>query len=487
MGEVWMKNDPDYIARLDELKDGMIEDLMALIRCPSVAGEAREGAPFGEGPAEALEWMLNAGRREGMKAVSLDGAAGYIEYGPSEKELFGILSHLDVVPAGNGWTAGAFDPVLKEGRIYGRGSSDDKGPTVAAFYALKALKDCGYDFTKRVRMIFGLNEETGEESIRYYCDREEIPAFSIVPDSDFPVVRAEMGIMTFDLVKRFGMHHNKGPEIKYIIGGAAANMVPDHAEALIDHIEDISSVQAHVKRFASDTGAAVFCEERGEHSVLIRAEGRSAHGSAPWKGINAVAVLLEMLGTMKFGSEEMQELLDFYISHIGFDLHGERLGIDLTDGESGRLIMNVGVIDMNERELRITVNVRVPVTFGEEEVFSGLISLITEYGIDFEKKMYQSPLYYKEDDPRIQQLLEIYRRNTGDTESRPLIIGGGTYARQMKNAVAFGALYPGDEDRMHGADEYISADRLLQTARIYAETIFEFAVKKETEGEGAIQ
>ncbi|MBR2736188.1 MAG: dipeptidase PepV [Firmicutes bacterium] len=481
MGEVWMKNNPDYIARLDELKEQMMEDLMALIRCRSVQGEAREGAPFGDGPAEALEFMLNTGRREGMEAVSLDGAAGYIEYGPSGEELFGILSHLDVVPAGNGWTVEAFDPVLKEGRIYGRGSSDDKGPTIAAFYALKALKDCGYDFTKRVRMIFGLNEETGEESIRYYCDREEIPSFSIVPDSDFPVVRAEKGIMTFDLVKRFGIHHNNGPEIKSIKGGAAANMVPDHAEALIDHIEDIPSVQEHVKRFASDTGASVFCEERGEHSVLIRAEGKSAHGSAPWKGVNAIAVLLEMLGTMKFGSEEMQELLEFYISHIGFDHYGERLGISLTDGESGRLIMNVGVIAMDEREFRLTVNVRIPVTFGEKDVFSGLISLLTEYGIDFEKKMYQAPLYYQEDDSRIQQLLEIYRRHTGDTESRPLIIGGGTYARQMKNAVAFGALYPGDEDRMHGADEYISVDRLLQTARIYAETICEFAVKKETD------
>lgn len=483
MAEAWKKQTPDYILRLDELKEAMTEDLMTLIRCPSVRGEAREGAPFGEGPAEALEIMLDAGKREGMDAVSLEGSAGYIEYGPPEGDLFGILCHLDVVPAGSGWTHDAFDPVLKDGRVYGRGSSDDKGPAIAAFYALKALRDCGYAFNKRVRMIFGLNEETGEESIHYYCRNAEIPSFSIVPDGNFPVIRAEKGIMTFDLVKHFGIHHNSGSEIRYIKGGSAANMVPDRAEALIDHIEDTDAMKAHVKRFAADRGFSLKCEDRGDHSLLIRAGGRSAHGSTPWKGLNAVSVLLEMLSILEYDSEEIREILDFYSFHIGFDLHGERLGINLTDGESGRLILNVGLIDMDEKEMRITVNVRIPVTFGEEDIFSGLISLLTEKGIDFEKKMYQAPLYYKEDDPVIQRLLEIYRRNTGDMENSPLIIGGGTYARQMENAVAFGALYPGDEDRMHGADEYISIDRLLQTAKIYADTICEFAVKQDLEAD----
>ena len=468
---------PDYMQRIEEYRDSMTADLKALVRCPSVRSEPEEGLPFGPGPAQALEEMLSIGRREGMSAVSLEGMAGYIEYGAPAEGLFGILCHLDVVPEGNGWTYGAFDPVEADGRVYGRGTIDDKGPAIAAFYALKALKDCGYQFRNRVRLICGLNEETGEESLTYYKTHEEIPDFSIVPDSDFPVVRAEKGIMTFDLVKRLGIHRSDGPEIRWIRGGSAANMVPDQAEALIDHVQDIQALRAHVDRFGADRGFILTCEEIQDGAVMVRASGKSAHGSTPWKGTNAVSVLMALLDTIGCGSEEMQEALDFYDSHIGFDQHGERMGINLQDEESGRLILNVGLIHMDDSELRLTINVRIPVTYGEEDVYSGVAALLAENNFDFVKSMYQPSLYYPADDPRILQLMEIYRRNTGDLESQPLIIGGGTYARQIDNAVAFGALHPGDEDRMHGADEYISVDRLVQNAKIYAETIYEFAVK----------
>ena len=137
------------------------------------------------------------------------------------------------------------------------------------------------------------------------------------------------------------------------------------------------------------------------------------------------------------------------------------------------------MIEMNDEELRLTVNVRIPVSYEDHDVASGMSALLAENNFRYIQRMYQPPLYYRADDPRIQQLMDIYRRHTGDAETPPLIIGGGTYARQMENAVAFGAMYPGDEDRMHCADEYISVDRLMQTAKIYAETIFEFAVKPE--------
>ena len=468
---------PDYLLRIEELRESMVADLRELVSCPSVRGEAEEGAPFGPGPAQALETMMAMGRREGMTAASVDGWAGYLEYGGPGRDIFGILTHLDVVPEGNGWTHEPFEPVEEDGRVYGRGTTDDKGPAIAAFYALKALKDCGYTFQKRVRIICGLNEETGEESLAYYKQHEELPSFSIVPDSDFPVVRGEKGIMTFDLVRRLGTHRSAGPEIRRIRGGEAANMVPDRAEALVENIADFPAFTAHMKRFAADRKFTVEWEEQGSGAVLIRTSGVSAHGSAPWKGVNAISVLMALLDTIGCGSEEMQELLDFYNTHIGFDQHGERLGISLKDEESGQLVLNVGQMDMDGTELRMTVNVRIPVTYGEDDVFTGMAALLAENNLDFEKKMYQPPLYYPADDPRILRLMAIYQKHTGDTVTEPLIIGGGTYARQMDNAVAFGALYPGDEDRMHGADEYISVDRLVQTAKIYAETIFEFAVK----------
>lgn len=466
-----------YRQRIDELREHMIEDLKALVRCPSTAGSAGEGAPFGVGPAEALREMLSIGEREGMRSVSVDGMAGYIEYGPETGEIFGILSHLDVVPEGNGWTYSAFEPVLEDDLLYGRGTSDDKGPAIAAFYALKALADCGFSFKKRVRMIYGLDEETGEASIDYYKAHEEIPSFSIVPDSDFPVVRCEKGIMTFDLVRRFRDKQSEEPELLRIAGGAAANMVPDRAEAEVRTAEQPETFRHRMDQFAEEHGFAMSCEETSQGTMKVTACGKSAHGSMPWKGQNAISILMAFLNTLEWSAAETKEMLAFYNSSIGFDLHGAQMGIPFEDEESGRLVINAGLIRMDSSEFRLTINARMPVTCAPEEIENGLKPLLAKYGLSFEQTMYQPPLHYTEQDPRIVQLMEIYRRNTGDQESSPLIIGGGTYARQFDNAVAFGALYPGDEDRMHGADEYISIDRLVQTAKIYADTIFEFAVK----------
>lgn len=470
---------PDYIQKIEEYRDNMIEDLKALVKCASPSGEPEDGAPFGRGPAEALDTMLEIGRREGMAAKSLDGYAGYIEFGGPAEVSFGILTHLDVVPGGNGWThGGPFDPVLEDGKLYGRGTADDKGPSIAAFYALKALKDCGYEFDKRVRMIFGLNEETGEESLDHYKAHEEIPSFSIVPDSDFPVVSGEKGIMVFDLIKYFGIHKNNGPDIVSIKGGSAANMVPDHAEAVVKSVGDADKFIKRVSDFAEITQYTISAERDGEN-VKITAEGKAAHGSTPWKGLNAVSVLMQFLFTIDVDSEEIREMLDFYEYHIGHDMLGERLGINLKDDKSGSLVMNVGIMDMNEARVKTTFNVRIPVTMSDEDVKSGIAALLTESNIDLVERMYQEPLYYEPDDPRITKLAYIYREFSGDEETKPLVIGGGTYARQIDNAVAFGAMYPGDEDRMHCADEYISIDRLVQTAKIYAETIYEFAVKHD--------
>lgn len=470
---------PDYIRKIDEYEKQMIEDLKSLAKLESCAGAPADGAPFGEGPLQALNAMLAIGEREGMKTKSLDGYAGYIEYGDPDRDMFGILTHLDVVPGGSGWThGGPFEPVLEDGKLYGRGTSDDKGPSIAAFYALKALKDCGYEFDRRVRMIFGLNEETGEESLDYYKKNEEIPSFSIVPDSDFPVVSGEKGIMVFDLIKYFGIHRNSGLDIISIKGGSAPNMIPDHAEAVVSGVDNNEKFAARVAEFAEKTHYLIRAEADGGN-MKITAEGKSAHGSTPWKGLNAISVLMQFLYTIEVDSEEIRETLDFYESHIGFDMLGERLGINLKDEKSGSLVMNTGIIDMNESRIRMTFNVRIPVTLSDTDVYSGIAALLMESNIDLVERMYQPPLYYEPDDPRITKLAEIYRKFTGDSETKPLVIGGGTYARQIDNAVAFGAMYPGDEDRMHCADEYVSVSRLMQTAKIYAETIYEFAVKHD--------
>ncbi len=467
--------EPDYIRQIDAMKDGMIADLCSLVSCDSVRRDPEPEAPFGSGVAKALDTMLEMGRREGLRAKDVDHMCGLLEWGPEDAEqIFGILCHLDVVPEGSGWTHKPFQPEIAEDRIYGRGTLDDKGPTIAAFYALKALKECGYEPDRRIRMIFGLNEETGEESIAYYKEHEEIPDFSIVPDSDFPVVHGEMGIMVFDLVYSFGKAKKEGYRLLSIKGGSAANMVPDRAEAVVDAGAGAAELVELAVRYAEETGADIRAAQNGG-IVTLTSVGAAAHGAMPWKGKNAISQLMQMLAAVTFNREEVNEVLEFYENHIGYDLHGERLGIDLRDDVSGRLVFNVGVINMEEEEFRLTINVRVPVTMDDEMVYEGLGGLVCGASFRIEPAKYQPALYFSADDPRIEKMVEIYRKHSGDQETKPLVIGGGTYARQFENAVAFGAMYPGDPDTMHAKDEYIRIDRLVQTAKIYADTLFEFA------------
>ncbi len=468
----------DHGAAIRIRQEEMLRDLAALVACRSTASEPEEGAPFGRGAADALNTMLSMAQRDGFSCGSVDGQAGYIDFGTGEDSgMFGILCHLDVVPAGDGWTGDPFTMREEKGVLYGRGVQDDKGPAMAAYYAMKALREAGVVPKGRVRLILGLNEETGEESIAYYREHERIPDFSIVPDSDFPVVHGEKGIMTLQLIRRLGPHSNDGCRICWIRGGNAPNMVPDQAEAFLTEIPDLRGLKDHLRSFSNRSGYGISCQEQ-EEGLLIRAAGISAHGAMPWKGKNAISILLALLQTIPCSSREMTDILRFYESCIGFDFHGERIGLDLEDDLSGQLIFNTGMIEADERELRLTVNLRIPVTKTKEDVLEKLKVPLEQYGMELQLTMYQPPLYVSPEDERIRRLMDIYQQCTGDTESEPLVIGGGTYARQMEHAVAFGALYPGEEDSMHQKDEHVTVEHLMQTARIYAETIRQFACEE---------
>ena len=252
-------------------------------------------------------------------------------------------------------------------------------------------------------------------------------------------------------------------------------MVPESAQATVVGA-DLGSVKRLADEFCAQTGYNVSVKGRGR-SVIITAEGVSAHGAKPWKGLNAVSVLMEFLRGLSFGNSDFMEFLDFYHEHIGFDLHGERMGCSLSDEPSGKLIFNAGLADFDGEAVKLTLNLRVPVTMTDENVYSGMSEILDRYGVGMVKRSYIPPIYYPPEDKRIKALMDIYRRNTGDCVSEPIVTGGGTYARNMKNAVAFGGLFPGDPDLMHQKDEYIDLERLVTMTRIYADFIYEFAVK----------
>lgn len=459
-----------YLNIIEKNKEEEIKTLQELVRIKSVAEENGGEYPFGEGVQKAFEYMLNLAENEGFLIKNIDNYGGHFDYGDGE-EIFGLIGHLDVVPEGKDWDYGPYEAVISDGRIYGRGTKDDKGPVVAAFFAMKALKEAGFVPKKKIRMILGLDEETHWNGMKYYLDKVEAPDFGISPDGDFPVIHAEMGILIFDLARKLsGDKKGKGLYLSSLKGGNAPNMVPDHVRAVIRD-ENYDKVKEVINKYREETGYLIKYKGTGK-SLEIVAEGISAHGARPEMGLNAVSVMMGLFSRLNFADENLNEFIEFYNKHIGFNYNGENIGMAFKDDISGKLIFNVGIVQADKDGIILTVNVRYPVTMKEEEaIYGGLIDIIKPYDVGLVKGEHKLPIFMPEDSPLVTELMDIYRKHSGDKDAKPIVIGGGTYARAVKNTVAYGPTFPHEEDCNHQKNEYISIESLMTTTKIYAEAI----------------
>ncbi|GAB1476089.1 dipeptidase PepV [Bacillota bacterium] len=473
-----------YLERIDSYREDMIRDLQELIAIPGVAGEAEDNMPFGRDVHRALLHMLHMADQAGFDTYNGDNYGGHVEFGgyvigeDGEKsvvtdETMGILVHLDVVPAGKDWDYPPFEGRVADGRIYGRGAIDNKGPAIAAFYAMKALKEEGIVPRKKVRLILGLDEEagTGWKGMDAYFARVEKPNFGFTPDAEFPAINGEMGILIFELAKKLGASKRKGIELRTLTGGSAANMVADQARAVL-RAESYDNIKALLEEYRKESGYKLSAKGMGK-SLEIIASGVSSHGARPELGLNAISVLMGFLKKIEFANDDLTDFLDFYNDHIAFDLHGERIGCGLSDEVSGRLVFNVGMASVNPEVAGLTINIRYPVTMDDERVYKGMMPYLDKFNIGVVKLNHQEPIYIPADDPLIETLMGVYARHTGDTASKPIVIGGGTYARAIKNAVAFGMVFPGESELAHQKNESIFIENLITSSKIFADSIYE--------------
>lgn len=446
----------DYLQIIEDNRQEMLQTLKDLVAIPSVAGEAEGDSPFGKEVQRALDFALEKGRRDGFDVKNVDNYGGHIEFKGKTDEVVAVVGHLDVVPAGDlsNWKTDPFRAEISGGRMYGRGTIDDKGPFIAGYYAMKALKQAGFEPTRSIRAIMGLDEETEWKGMEYYMKKENpnvVSGFS--PDADFPAIHAEKGLIIFDIVKKLGgdcrgAEKDRGVKLISLTGGTVANAVADGAEAVIS---------------------------RDGKREEIRVKGVTAHAASPELGLNAISLLMELLGGIKFDSEETNSLIAFYNEYIGFNIHGEKIGACLEDEPSGNLAFNVGIARIDGEEARFTVNIRYPVTFDVEQVYSGMEEVLEPLGYTIERVDYQPPLYKAVDDPLIVTLMETYGKFTGDHESKPLVIGGATYARAVPNTVAFGPVMPGNPDMCHQSNEYVDIEDLITSTKIFAEALYKLA------------
>ena len=474
-----------YEELLEQNKEEMIASLGTVLRCKSEQTEptkTEEGSvyPFGEGVQEAFAAFLDIAEKMGFETYNADNYGGHVDFPGSGDKVLGILGHLDVVPAGGGWDFDPYGGSVADGKIYGRGTTDDKGPLISCLYAMKALKEAGFQPKATIRLILGLDEENAWKGMDYYFSKVRKPDYGFTPDADFPVINGEKGILVFELARKFANSKTKGLKLRSITGGAAANSVADSCRAVIRDQSGAEATYAKVreeaKAFREETGYKLRAKGVGK-SLEITAEGVSAHGAKPETGLNAISIMMAFLGRLNFVDEDHNDFIDFYNKYIGFCLDGEKLGINFTDEASGKLVFNVGMAEMNEKAAGLTINVRYPVSMTGEDVYAGMAETLEKYNLGILKLKDQAPVYKDPEDPLIKTLVGIYQKHTGDTESRPMVIGGGTYARAAENIIAYGAQFPGDEDLMHQKNECLSIERLMQMTKIYAEAIYKLALE----------
>lgn len=461
----------NFNSKIDSMKDEIIKSTQEILKIKSTEDESKPGMPFGEGVAKALQCALNISGELGFKTINMDGYIGYAEYGEGE-DYVAVLGHLDVVPEGDGWIYPPYAAQIHDGKIYARGALDNKGPIMAALYGLKAIKDSDVKLSKRVRIIFGTNEETGSREMEHYLKIEKPPVSGFTPDAEFPIIYAEKGLTVFDIVKDLEVKPEGDIVIKYIKGGQRANMVPDYCEAGIIS-KDSSGIITSVEKFAKSTGYDIKAEIKDEMTI-VKSFGVSAHGSLPQHGKNAIMQLFAFLGTINLEKSDIADFIDFMNENVGMDVFGTRFGVGLEDKASGKLSFNVGVVDMNEDKIKMALNLRYPVTFKMEDMVNPFNARLEGSGIRVENFEHQAPLYFPEDHELIKTLQRVYTEQTGQ-EATLLAIGGGTYAKEMPNIVAFGPIFPGKPDLDHQANEYIEIEDLMLCTKIYAQAIYELA------------
>lgn len=437
----------DFLLQANNYKEEMIEKLSELVAIKSTLVEQPNvvDAPFGTECVKALNYMLDLGQQLGFTTKNIDNVCGHIEYGEGE-EIVAVLCHVDVVPADGVWESDPYVARIEGDRLYARGSIDDKGPAISALYSLYILKQLGYKPNKRIRLIIGTDEESGSRGLKRYLEVEKMPDTGFSPDAEFPLIYGEKGMMSIDIESAIE------PIELTIDSGTRYNIVPSKASATYPNLE---------KTFLNKLNEFNYKGEVIDTNCFTY--GVACHAMEPRNGVNAALhlsnILAEVSPICKFASECLSD------SRLACN------NLDFTDYEMGDMTCNFAVLKVGEGLGKIGLNFRYPVRWDVEEFLDKFEKLVNSYNLRLRLLHKSKPHYISPDDVLVTTLMNAYQKFTGDFESKPQTIGGGTYARSLVHAVAFGQVFPNEEDLAHQANEYISISNMVTSCAIYAQAL----------------
>ena len=476
--------------------DEMINDLAQLVAINSVKGEPAEGQPYGQASREVLEVARAQLEKRGFPVENFEDVIITADYGATADTLpvLGILAHLDIVEAGPGWSTDPFALLIKDGNLYGRGTSDDKGPSIAAMYALYCARELRPDFSRGFRLILGAGEETGCLDIAQYLEKIDPPTYVFTPDAGFPVMNIEKGRLMPTFNAEWAADATL-PRVISISGGTTANAVPPVATAVIEGIS-LAEAALFCRKYSEKTGATITAAPEAfttdnfnpedfnfdgdtpssaapPSRIVITSHGKSAHAAHPSAGINAQTALLEMLVTMPFAASEgfkHIQALNRLFPHG--DMYGESLGIKMSDEISGALTLNFGVLQLTEAGFTANFDSRTPICADTVDIKGITRATFVREGFGVADLTIYTSHHTPADTPFVQTLLRLYEDYTGE-KGECLAIGGSTYVHGIPGGVAFGCGFPGAENGVHGANEFIELDHLMMSAKMFTEVILD--------------
>ncbi|MFK9092674.1 dipeptidase PepV [Bacillus salipaludis] len=454
-------------------KDLLVNDLTALLKIPSVKdlSTSSDQAPMGTTIKKALDFMLEKAKQDGFRTRNIDNYVGFAELGPEDAPHYiALLCHLDVVPATGEWDTEPFSPDIRDGKLYARGAIDDKGPTMAAYYALKIIKENELSLKHRVRIIFGTDEESGMTCMKKYVQVEPEPLTGFAPDAEFPIIHAEKGQINAVLKWREQDTFNGLHKVLSFSSGEKGNMVPDQAQAKLIG-QNLEYIAEEFTRFAIRQKLE-YSYEYKENSIELTLKGKAAHGMEPDKGINAGIHLAQFLVKNAIVNDSYFTFISDCLSE---DFWGEKLTISFSDEITGPLTVNAGIFRFaGQEDSYISLNIRCPVETPYLRTIEKLNETVQKYGFDVEEIREKKPHHVDKNHPVIKVLQQAYEAETHHSATL-LTTGGATYARFIENGVAFGAVFPGKKNTAHQKNEYVEIEDLNKATAIYANAIFQLA------------
>lgn len=443
--------------------DMTVHFLQELIRMDTQQKEHIENCPFGKTLKEALDETLRYCKDLGFRVKNIDNYIGFAEIGEGE-ELIGIPVHLDIVPPGKGWSMNPFAGEIIDEIIYGRGAIDNKCSVSMLIHVVNNIKNSLPYINKRIRLIFGTNEETGMECIKYYLGKkEEMPTMGFTPDAMYPVVNGEKGRLHIKISKKLNVDKNKSLVI--INGGIKENVVPSECEAQIVNI-DINKEVEFIKNLKENNKNLEFCIDNKR--IILSTKGIAVHGSTPEKGENAINRMLNFLVQENMPMENMQEICRIY-KYLGSDCDGTSLGINRKEEIFKGTTVNLGVLKVNNREILIELDIRYGLKIDEKEIVNALKKQFNgdwDVNVVASKKLH----YVDEENKVVKKLLESYEEVVKE-KGYCIAMGGGTYASFFDNMVAFGPKFIDYKTGGHGVDERIPVEHLKINMEIYTRAL----------------